>query len=104
MKIRKKLGYPPYSNISLIKIHGKDYEEVLKEANKIKEYLSLNIKYPILGPSSANILKINNVYHLQIIIKYKKIKEISEYIDFIYNKYKSNNKIIIDVDFNPIRM
>lgn len=104
MKIRKKLGYPPYSNLALIKIQGKNYEELLKEANKIKEYLTLNIKYPILGPSSANILKINNVYHLQIIIKYKKIKEVSEFISFIYNKYKLNNKIVVDIDFNPIKI
>lgn len=104
MKIRKKLCYPPYCNLALVRIQGKDYEELLKEANKIKEYLSNNIKYPILGPSSANMLKINNVYHLQIIIKYKKIKEINEYINFIYNKYKLNSKIIVDIDFNPIKI
>jgi len=104
MKIRKKLAYPPYSNLALIKIQGKDYEELLKEANKIKDYLKLNIKYPILGPSSANTLKINNIYHIQIIIKYKKLKEINEYISFIYNKYKLNNKIIVEIDLNPIKI
>lgn len=104
MKIRKKLAYPPYSNLALIKIQGKDYEELLKEANKIKDYLKLNIKYPILGPSSANTLKINNIYHIQIIIKYKKLKEINEYINFIYNKYKLNNKIIVEIDLNPIKI
>ena len=88
MKIRKKLSYPPFSNLALIKIKGTNYDEILVEANKIKKYLSDNINYPILGPSSANILKINNIYHIQIIIKYKKIKEIFEYIEFVYNKYK----------------
>ena len=104
MKIRKKLCYPPYCNLALIKIQGKNYEELLEEANKIKEYLSLNINYPILGPSSANMLKINNIYHIQIIIKYKKIKEINEYIKFVYNKYKLNSKIIVDIDLNPIKI
>lgn len=104
MNIRKKLKYPPYYNLALIKIQGKDYEEILKHAEKIKDYLSSNISYPILGPSSANILKINNVYHLQIIIKYKKLKEIFEYITFVYNKYKLNNKIIVDIDFNPLKI
>lgn len=104
MKLRKKLSYPPYSNLALIKIKGKDYDEILKEANKIKKYLSSNITYPILGPSSANILKINNIYHIQIIIKYKKLNEIFEYITFIYNRYKVNNKTIVEVDFNPIKI
>ena len=102
MKIRKKLSYPPFSNLALIKIKGTNYDEILVEANKIKKYLSDNINYPILGPSSANILKINNIYHIQIIIKYKKIKEIFEYIEFVYNKYKLNTKGIVVVDFNPI--
>ena len=104
MKIRKKLSYPPFSNLALIKIKGTDYDEILEEANKIKKYLSDNINYPILGPSSANILKINNIYHIQIIIKYKKIKEIFEYIEFVYNKYKLNTKVIVEVDFNPIKI
>lgn len=104
MIIRKKLGYPPYSNLLLIKIQGIDYEQILKEANKIKEYLKNNIEYPILGPSSGNMLKINNIYHIQIIVKYKKVKEINEYIKFIYNKYKLNDKIIVDIDFNPIKI
>ena len=104
MKIRKKLSYPPFSNLALIKIKGTNYDEILEEANKIKKYLSDNINYPILGPSSANILKINNIYHIQIIIKYKKIKEIFEYIEFVYNKYKLNTKVIVEVDFNPIKI
>lgn len=104
MKIRKKLSYPPFSNLALIKIKGTNYDEILVEANKIKKYLSDNINYPILGPSSANILKINNIYHIQIIIKYKKIKEIFEYIEFVYNKYKLNTKVIVEVDFNPIKI
>ncbi|MEG0826186.1 MAG: primosomal protein N' [Bacilli bacterium] len=102
--IRKKLKYPPFYNLILIKIQGANYDDILNEANKIRKYLELHIKYSILGPSSANILKINNIYHIQIIIKYKKANEIIEYIEYIYNKYKTNKKIIVDVDFNPIKI
>lgn len=104
MDIRKKLKYPPYYNLVLIKIKGKEYNNVINESNKIKEYLNTNIKYPILGPTSANILKINNIYTLQIIIKYKKLNEINEYLSFIYNKYKLDNKVTIDIDINPIKI
>lgn len=104
MKIRKQLTYPPYCSLALIKIQGKDYDDIYNEALKIKDYLTNNIKYKVLGPSSANILRINNIYHIQIIIKYKYLNEISEHINFIYQKYKTNNKIIVDVDFNPIKI
>ena len=104
MKIRKKLLYPPYINLLLFKIKGADYDLILKEANKIKEYLINFIKCPIIGPSSANVLKINNVYHIQIIIKYKKLNDIMEYVKFIYEKYKLNSKVNVEIDINPIKI
>ena len=39
MKIRKVLKYPPYYNLCLIKVSGKDYDKVFEEASKISSYL-----------------------------------------------------------------
>lgn len=103
MEIRKALGYPPYFNLCLIKLSGKSYEQVLKEADKIAVYLRENLSDIILGPSTANIPKINNIYYIQIIIKFKKTSEILKSIMFIKNKY-SNNKVNIDIDLNPIKL
>ena len=38
---------------------------------------------------------------MQIILKYKNIKDIYNQLQFILNKYKTNNKLVIDIDFNP---
>jgi len=103
MAIRKALGYPPYFNLCLIKLSGKNYEQILKEADKIAIYLRKNLSDIILGPSTANIPKINNTYYIQIIIKFKRTSEILKPIMFIKNKY-SNNKVNIDIDLNPIKL
>ena len=67
MKIRKTLSYPPYFYITVVNISSKNYEIGFKEANKIgnylKKYVDSNTK--VLGPSMANIFKINNVYYFQ---------------------------------------
>ncbi len=102
MSIRKKLKYPPFYNLCLIKFVSTDLELLNNESEKVKKYLNENTnKITILGPSLASIPKIYNKYYMQIILKYKNIKEVYEPLKFIIDKYKKNNKIIVDLDFNP---
>ena len=102
MAIRKKLNYPPYYNLCLIKIVSTDFDLLNKESNKLKEYLLQNTKdVIILGPSLGNVPKIYNKYNMQIILKYKKIDNIYNNLIFISNKLNMNNKIKIDIDINP---
>lgn len=105
LNIRKKLGYSPYFNLCLIKLSGKNLDEILKEGEKIVSHLKnknlFNTK--ILGPSVSNIPKINNTYNAQIVIKYKNTDTLRQELTFIINYYK-NNKIKVECDLNPIRM
>ncbi len=101
MKIRKILKYPPFYNLCLIKIQGINDIKCEEESNRIVAYLKDNLKDEIiLGPTTSMIPKINNIYHYQIIIKYKDTRKIYQYLKFINNKY-SNSKISVGIDFNP---
>ena len=46
------------------------------------------------------IPKINNVYELQIILKYKKSDKILKILEEIKKIYQTN-KITVDIDINP---
>ena len=100
ISLRKKLNYPPYIDLTLIKIVSNDYDMANKEALKIKNYLDRN-KIKSLGPSNSNMLKVNNKYYLQIILKYKKLKDVYKYLIEIKDIYKNNKKVNIDIDINP---
>ena len=102
LNLRKILKYSPFYNLSLIKVKNNNYELVSIEANKIANYLrnQKHIDVYILGPASAMIPKINNVYELQIIIKYKKSNDIVKDLEYINNLYKKN-KVNVDIDRNP---
>ncbi len=104
MKIRKMLGYPPYFYITVVNITSKDYNIGFSEANKIGNYLRKNLRgdTKILGPSMANVFKINNIYHYQCIIKYKYDNKLSEVLTKIDDIYKINNKVDVSIDVNPI--
>ena len=103
MKIRRVLKYPPYYNLCLIRVSGKDYDMVYDEAVKISSYLKGKLKDIVLGPASAGIPKINNIYYVQIIIKFKKTNDILNDLIFINNKYKKG-KVNVLIDLNPIKL
>ena len=106
MKIRKMLKYSPYYYMVLVSITSKDYELGFKEANKIGSYIRNNISSDsiVLGPTMANMFKVNNIYHYQIIIKYRKDDSLVKVLKFIIDMQVKNNKIDVSIDFNPSRI
>ena len=102
MQIRKTLNYPPYFYICYIRISGKDMNYVSKESIKIKNALNRNLTTTkVLGPTPANIFKLNNIYRYGIILKYKKDNNLYNILEKILDYYKSDSRIRIDIDFNP---
>lgn len=106
MKIRKMLKYSPYYYMVLLSITSKDYELGFKEANKIGSYIRNNISSDsiVLGPTMANMFKVNNIYHYQIIIKYRKDDSLMKVLKFIIDMQVKNNKIDVSIDFNSSRI
>ncbi len=105
MKIRKSLVYPPFCNLALIKIIALDFNLANIEGKKIVDFLKNKLNNVIiLGPSASSIPKVNNKYHIQIIIKYKKVQDIYKCLEYLNNHYKSNNKLNVEFCLNPLRI
>ena len=103
IKVRKKLGYPPFNNICLIKISSNNYDMLISESNKIGTYLNENINEIVLGPSFSPMPKFNGNYYMQIIIKYKKTENIMDALKYLKKIYK-NEKVKVEIDVNPLRI
>lgn len=102
MKIRKMLKYSPYYYMALIKISSKDYEVARKESNLIASVLKKKLTSSILlGPTTASMFRVNNVYHFQIIIKYKKEDFLYPTLESMLKYYGANRNVSISIDFNP---
>lgn len=106
MRIRKLLKYPPYYNLCSIKVKSKSEDKAMNEGKKIVSYLNgcLDASNIVLGPSSSNMFKINNVYNVQIIIKYKRTELLVDKLDYINNMYVDNKDVLIDIDLNPYKI
>ena len=106
MPLRRKLKYPPYYYLIGLKVIGKDYTKTLQEAQKIKKYLDSKVDAEtiVLGPTTALILKYNNEYRFQIIIKYRFDKKLIPTLKEIDNMYILNKDLYVDIDINPSRI
>ena len=106
MKNRHKLDYPPYYYLTSIKVASKEYELASKEITKIKNYLEkkLSNKTIILGPTTANPFRINNIYRFQIILKYKVESNLMNTLKELDELYMTNNKVNIEIDNNPLQV
>ena len=105
MSIRRKLGYTPYYYLTVIKVLSKSYDEARDTSNKTAEYLKKNLtSTTLLGPSIANVFRVNNVYRFQIVLKYKKEDNLYPTLNNLIEHYKTNSKVKIDIDINPIHI
>lgn len=105
MAIRRKLYYPPYCFISMIRVLSKEYEYGFEVSKKIGNYLRNNLSNNIvLGPTMANVFKVNNIYRFACLVKYKKQYEINDVLSQIIEHYGNNSKIKIEIEINPMRL
>ena len=100
MNIRKTLSYPPYYYICDILVTSNDFNTAAEGANKVKKYLDsiLNNEYIILGPSVSSIVRLNNKYRFNIMIKYKKSDKLYEALRVINNIEIKN--VNVDININ----
>ena len=105
MSIRRELSYSPYYFMTSIKIISKDYELARNESIKVGDYLKTNLENTIvLGPSIANVFRINNTYRFNIILKYKKDNKLYDTLLKLQEHYASNSKVKLDIDINPVNI
>ncbi len=105
MKIRKKLNYPPYTNLLVLRLQGKNLDHIVEEAHKITTFLHKQLKdVSILGPGMAQMPKVNNIYHMQIILKYKRRQDVLKPILYLNKHYQKHKQVTLEVDVEPLRI
>jgi len=105
LSIRKQLNYPPFYHLCLIKIISKDYDSVSVMSRKIGDYIKNRLRDEVvLGPSLANVFKINNEYRFQIIIKYKSLSNIQGVLLKLQERFFNDKKIRLEIDINPMKL
>ncbi len=101
MNIRKKLMYPPYFYICNILITSTIFNEARDAANRVKKFIDTKLddkEFIVLGPSVSSIVRLNNKYRFNIMIKYKKIDNLLPVMKEVNNINIKN--VSIDISMN----
>lgn len=103
---RKKFGYPPFIDIVLFEISGRNFYLVKSEIDRLYNILNSENTgiYKVFNPKAPFIQKINNKFRVNIIVKTKlntnSYNKLYEKIN-IFNKTKKNGVNMV-VTRNPI--
>ncbi len=104
MQYRQKLLYPPFCHLASIIIESKNEQMLKMSAQHIKKYFDEHLSHVrIYGPAQSMIYKLNDVYRMRILLKFKENRDIYDRISYMsdyYNK-KQNGKVRVICDFNP---
>ncbi len=107
--IRKRLDYPPFSNIAIVTFSGRRDRPIFEIAKNTKSELvdKCASDFEILGPSRCPIPKIANKYRWRLVIKAKNlelmVEELTEMSDRVWKKAKDGD-IMMSIDINPYNM
>ena len=109
--IRKQLKYPPFCDIIMIGIQGKDENKVMEIAQNLYEYYKTKMQEQKLGillyrPVASPITQIKKQFRFRILIKClydEKIRDfLQQGLDFIQKKTKDETRVMIEI--NPSNM
>ncbi|EPD87001.1 primosomal protein N' [Streptococcus sp. HPH0090] len=105
MGIRRQLGYPPYYFTIGITLSHKKEEEVLRRAYEVMEILrsGLSDASIILGPTPKPIARTHNLYHYQILIKYRLEDELASTLNRVLalTQERENSELRLSIDHEP---
>lgn len=105
MGIRRQLGYPPYYFTIGITLSHKKEEEVVKRAYEVMNILrsGLSETSKILGPTPKPIARTHNLYHYQILIKYRLEDELGLTLNQVLalTQERENSELRLSIDHEP---
>jgi len=102
--LRKKLNYPPFCDIILIRFNGKNIDEIERVSNKVyKKLMSFKTKDMwVYKPVPSPIDKIKNKYRWRIVVKCKLNSKMLDIIKLCIDEKVKDTSIIVDI--NPGNM
>jgi primosomal protein N' (replication factor Y) (superfamily II helicase) len=100
---RKMLDYPPYGKLILLRFSSLDatvVEQTVTEIGLMLDDAAIAGHYELLGPAPATVLRVNNRYRWQIMLKYLPNGTV-KLPDWDALQYKCSNVVKMTIDVDP---
>lgn len=105
MALRRSLGYPPYYFTVGLTFSHQSEDVVIQKAYETVALLrqSLSPEIQLLGPTPKPIARTHNLYHYQIVLKYRREERLEEVLNRILEstQEKENKDLRLVIDHEP---
>jgi len=102
------MNYPPFSRLARLVIRGKDESKVHENAEELADimknnHLSNNSHISVFGPSPAPLSKIGGNYRYHIVLKGRRLAELTSFIKETLREFKAKS-VYVEIDVDPVDM
>lgn len=108
MEFREQLFYPPFTRAALLTIRGRNEDKVKFSADHIKRELEKLIpKLPdlvIAGPAPAPLLRAENFYRYQIMLRLGQMSALSRHLALIDAQLTLPDDVTLTIDIDPVNL
>ena len=110
IRLRKMLVFPPFCDISLLTLSGKDEKELFLAASKLRDELSRllgkeysDVPVQIFGPFEAPIYRVERRYRLRMVVKCRLNKRSRALFASLLTAFGASGAAgtLLSIDFNP---
>jgi len=108
IRIREKLGYPPFTNIAVIIISSVNDRLCYGKSEEVRQKLMEALEGELLlGPVRAPLSKIKNRYRWRLVIKCESLEKLIKVLSETHKLFriiKGRQEIDLSMDINPASM
>jgi primosomal protein N' (replication factor Y) len=108
MEFREQLSYPPYTRAALLTLRGRNEDKVKFSADHLKRELEkLVIDFSeliIAGPAPAPLLRAENFYRYQIMLRLGQMSALSRRLAAIAAALTLPDDVILTIDIDPVNL
>ncbi len=108
LEFRGQLKYPPFSRVALLTLKGRNEEKVNFSAGHLKRELEKKLKglrnLTIAGPAPAPLLRAENFYRYQIMLRTRAMSALSRELAQIIQSVTLPEDVSLAVDIDPMNL
>lgn len=108
IEFRQELSYPPLARIAMLTLRGRNEEKVALCADYVRKELDKTLpplgEFIIAGPAPAPLLKAENYFRYQIMIRGKQMTKLSRALSTLNENVKMPEDISMIVDIDPVNL
>jgi primosomal protein N' (replication factor Y) len=108
IEFREQLKYPPVSRVALLTLKGRNEEKVKFSADHLKRELEKKLKtlkdLIISGPAPAPLLRAENFYRYQIMLRTRAMSALSRELAVVVQSLALPEDVTLAVDIDPVSL